>query len=46
MRHWLSVKLPVLMLVLWALLSVAAKYLPLEPDRIQLEEILALPGEE
>jgi peptide/nickel transport system permease protein len=46
MRHWLSVKLPVLMLVLWALLSVAAKYLPLEPDRIQLEEILALPGED
>ena len=46
MRHWLSVKLPVLILVLWVLLSVAAQYLPLEPDRIQLEEILAVPGED
>jgi peptide/nickel transport system permease protein len=46
MRGWLSIKLPVLMLVLWALLSVTAQYLPLEPDRIQLEQILAVPGEE
>ena len=45
MQRWLSLKLPVLMLVLWVLLSVAAQYLPLEPDRIQLEEILAVPGE-
>ena len=46
MRSCLSIKLPVLMLVLWALLSVAAQYLPLEPDRIQLEKILAVPGED
>jgi peptide/nickel transport system permease protein len=43
---WLAVKLPVLILLLWALLSVAGQYLPLEPDRIQLEEILAVPGED
>ena len=46
MRGWLSIKLPVVILSLWALLSVAAQYLPLEPDRIQLEEILAVPGQE
>jgi peptide/nickel transport system permease protein len=46
MRDCLSIKLPVLILVLWALLSVAAQYFPLEPDRIQLEQILAVPGEE
>ena len=45
MRGWLSIKLPVVILVLWALLSVTARYLPLEPDRIQLEEILAVPGQ-
>jgi len=46
MQRWLSIKLPVLTLVLWALLSATAQYLPLEPDRIQLEEILAVPGED
>jgi peptide/nickel transport system permease protein len=44
MRGRLSVTLPALVLVCWALLSVVAQYLPLEPDRIQLEEILAPPG--
>jgi peptide/nickel transport system permease protein len=44
MRACLSVKLPVLILVIWALLSVTAQYLPLNPDRIQLEQILAVPG--
>jgi len=44
MRACLSIKLPVLILVLWALLSVTAQYLPLNPDRIQLEQILAVPG--
>jgi peptide/nickel transport system permease protein len=46
MRSWLAVKLPVFILMLWALLSVTAQYLPLEPDHIQLEEILAVPGED
>ena len=46
MRNWLSIKLPVVILVLWALLSMAAQYLPLEPDRIQLEQILAVPGQD
>jgi len=46
MRSWVAVKLPVFILMLWALLSVTAQYLPLEPDHIQLEEILAVPGED
>jgi peptide/nickel transport system permease protein len=44
MRTCLSVKLPLLILAVWALLSVAAQYLPLHPDHIQLEHILAAPG--
>ncbi|MDX2457053.1 MAG: ABC transporter permease [Gammaproteobacteria bacterium] len=46
MRNWLTIKLPVVILVLWALLSVAAQYLSLEPYHIQLEEILSVPGED
>jgi len=44
MRNWFAIKLPVLILVLWALLSVVAQYLPLQPDHIQLERVLAGPG--
>ena len=45
MRNGLSFKLPLLILILWALLAAVAQYLPLQPDRIQLEQILAVPGE-
>jgi peptide/nickel transport system permease protein len=45
MRYRLPVMLPVLVLAGWALLSVLAQHLPLQPDRIQLESILATPGE-
>ena len=37
--------LPVLILAGWALLALLARYLPLQPDYIQLESILAVPGE-
>ena len=45
MRGGLSIKLPLLILVLWALLAAVAPYLPLQPDHIQLQHILAVPGE-
>ena len=45
MRYRLPVMLPLLVLAGWALLSVLAQHLPLQPDRIQLESILATPGE-
>jgi len=37
--------LPVVVLAGWALLSLLAQHLPLQPDRIQLESILSVPGE-
>ncbi len=45
MRYRLPVMLPLLVLAGWALLSVLAQHLPLQPDHIQLESILATPGE-
>ena len=45
MRCRLAVLLPVLVLAGWALLSMLAQHLPLQPDQIQLQQILATPGE-
>ena len=46
MTRWrLSFMIPVLVLAGWALLSISAEYLPLQPDHIQLESILMTPGE-
>ena len=45
MRNGLTVRLPVVLLTLWAALSIGARYLPLEPDVIELQKILALPGD-
>ena len=45
MQRHLPVLLPVLVLAGWALLSVLAQHLPLQPDHIQLASILAPPGE-
>jgi peptide/nickel transport system permease protein len=36
--------LPLTVLVLWALIAVAAPWLPLDPDRVELPAILAAPG--
>ena len=44
MRHGLAVTAPVVLLVLWAALSIGAHTLPLQPDVIQLEQILEPPG--
>ncbi len=47
MIRWrLAVMLPVVVLAGWALLSLLAQHLPLQPDRIQLESILSVPGED
>ena len=47
MTRWrLAVILPVVVLAGWALLSLLAQHLPLQPDRIQLESILSVPGED
>lgn len=40
-----AVLLPVLILAGWAILALFSRYLPLQPDHIQLESILAVPGE-
>jgi peptide/nickel transport system permease protein len=45
MRHWLTVMLPVALLTLWAILSIGAHVLPLHPDVIDLQQILAAPGD-
>ena len=45
MRWRLSFMIPVLVLAGWAVLSVSAQHLPLQPDQIQLESILMTPGE-
>jgi len=45
MRSWLSGTVPVVLLALWAVLSISALYLPLQPDVIQLPQILAAPGD-
>ena len=44
-RRPFAVLLPLLILAGWALLALLARYLPLQPDYIQLESILAVPGE-
>ena len=44
MRHWLTGIIPVALLLLWAALSLGASHLPLTPDEIQLEAILAGPS--
>jgi peptide/nickel transport system permease protein len=45
-RWRLVVIFPVVVLAGWALLALLAQHLPLQPDRIQLESILSVPGEE
>jgi peptide/nickel transport system permease protein len=45
MRNGLAVLLPVALLTLWAVLSIGAHLLPLQPDVIQLQQILAVPGD-
>ena len=45
MRNGLTGTVPVVLLALWAMLSVGAHYLPLQPDVIQLQQILASPGD-
>jgi len=45
MRCGLAVRLPVVLLTLWAALSIGACCLPLQPDAIKLQQILALPGD-
>jgi peptide/nickel transport system permease protein len=45
MRNWLTGTVPVLLLALWAALSIGARYLPLQPDAIQLPQILVAPGD-
>jgi len=44
MRRWLVGTVPVALLALWVVLSIGAQYLPLQPDVIQLEQILEPPG--
>ncbi len=44
--RWLGRWLPWAVLGAWALLALAGPWLPLEPDRIRLERILAPPGPE
>jgi peptide/nickel transport system permease protein len=46
MRRWLAGTVPVALLALWAVLSIGAQYLPLQPDVIQLEQILEPPGDD
>jgi peptide/nickel transport system permease protein len=45
MRNGLTAIVPAVLLALWALLSISAHYLPLQPDVIQLQQILQAPGE-
>ena len=46
MTRWRPVIiLPLLVLASWAVLALLSQHLPLQPDRIQLEFILAVPGE-
>ena len=46
MSRWCLSSIPVLVLATWALLSLLAQHLPLQPDHIQLESILSAPGED
>jgi len=45
MRNLLSGTVPVAVLTLWAVLSIGAHYLPLQPDVIQLQQILVAPAD-
>ena len=45
MRNGLTGTVSVVLLVLWAVLAIGAHTLPLQPDVIQLQQILAAPGD-